>query len=194
MAAVLTLDHAQIRQLLPQRHPILLLDRVLSVEPGGSIRAIKAISACEPCYAGLPDGLGGASYAYPVSLLIESFGQAAAVLWLLSGAGRGAAWHNGAGVAGAAASVSGEATTGEAAGGDVLLFAAARDCVIESPAYPGDVLCHTARIGRVLDGAALVEGETLAGDRRIAVMGSLIAAIRPAHTVRIPPGVQDDSK
>jgi 3-hydroxyacyl-[acyl-carrier-protein] dehydratase len=162
------LDHGQIRRILPHRYPILLLDRVLSVEPGASIRAIKAISACEPCYAALPDGLESDSYAYPVSLLIESFGQAAAVLWMLS-----AACQEG--------------------GGDILLFAAARNCVIESSAYPGDVLCHSARIGRMLDGAALVEGETLAGDRRIAVMGSLIAAIRPAHTIQTRPGAHDDS-
>ena len=167
------LDHAQIRGLLPQRHPILLLDRVLSVEPGESIRAIKAITASEPCYAGLPDGLGQDSYAYPVSLLLESFGQAAAVLWLLSTAGL--------------------------ADGSVLMFAAARDCVIESRAYPGDVLCHTARLDRVLAGPAFVEGEPLAGGRRVAVMGSLIAAIRPsaavrglANSVTTPQGVQDD--
>jgi 3-hydroxyacyl-[acyl-carrier-protein] dehydratase len=156
------LDHADIRAILPQRYPMLLLDRVLSVEPGVSVRAIKAISACEPCYAGLADGLGQDSYAYPVSLLIESFGQAAAVLWLV--------------------------TTAGIASDDILLFAGARDCVIKSPAYPGDVLCHTARLARVADGTALVEGETLVGDRPVAVMGSLIAAIRPAHSIPIPQG------
>jgi 3-hydroxyacyl-[acyl-carrier-protein] dehydratase len=170
------LEHAQIRQILPQRHPMLLLDRVVSIEPGVSIRAIKAISACEPCYAGLPDGLDPDSYAYPVSLLIESFGQAAAVLWLLSTASQRDSRPDEA--PGPAADA-----PGNAAGDDIFLFGAARDCVIESPAYPGDVLCHAARLGRVLDGAALVAGEILIGHRRIAVMGSLIAAIRPARNI-----------
>jgi 3-hydroxyacyl-[acyl-carrier-protein] dehydratase len=70
-----TLDHADIRALLPCRHPDLLVDRVLRCEPGTMIETVKAISAAEPCYAGTDDSH------YPEALLLEAFAQSAALLW-----------------------------------------------------------------------------------------------------------------
>ena len=153
------LDHAQLRALLPHRHPMLLLDSVIAVEPGVSLAAVKAISACEPCYGDLPDGCRGASYAYPASLLIESFGQAAAVLWLLS------------------ARAAGRAAEG------LPMFTAARDCALWSPAYPGDVVRHQVLLDHAVDGAAFVTGESFVGQRCVAEFGSLMAVVRPPDAV-----------
>jgi 3-hydroxymyristoyl/3-hydroxydecanoyl-(acyl carrier protein) dehydratase len=56
---------------------MLLVDRVLDVVAGESLRAVKAVTAAEPCYAGLPDD---ADHGYPLVLMIESWCQAAALL------------------------------------------------------------------------------------------------------------------
>ncbi len=84
MEARKTLDLSRIAALLPHGHHMVLLDRVLDLEPGRSIVAVKAVSGGDPCYRDLPGGLPPDRYAYPVSLMLESFGQAAAVLWLSS--------------------------------------------------------------------------------------------------------------
>jgi 3-hydroxyacyl-[acyl-carrier-protein] dehydratase len=152
-------DHSRIRALLPQRHPMLLVDRVIRLEPGVSICATKAITGSEPCYQGLAEGLAPQRYAYPTSLLIESFGQAAALLWLASD------------------------QPGAVHSDEVLLFAAARDCHVHGHAFPGDVLRHMVRLDAVAGGAAFAEGETWVDERRIASFGSLIATVRPISTL-----------
>jgi 3-hydroxyacyl-[acyl-carrier-protein] dehydratase len=153
------LEHAAIRALLPQRHPMLLVDRVTALEAGNRITAVKAVTAGELCYRELAEGLPPERYGYPISLQLESLGQTAALLWFVSGTGNG---------------------VGD---GDVLLFAAARDCRFTGRAYPGDVLRHEVRLLKMTDGGAVAQGETWVGDHRIAVVGSLVAAIRPASVL-----------
>jgi len=148
-------EHVDVRAALPQRYPLLLVDRVLELDPGRSIRTVKAVSGTEPCYRHLPDGAEGWRYAYPRSLLMESFGQSAALLWL---AGR----------------------RPEPDGDDrLLMFVAARDYRFEGSAYPGDVLRHQVRLDSVLADTAFASGETWVGQRRIATVASLIATRRP---------------
>jgi 3-hydroxyacyl-[acyl-carrier-protein] dehydratase len=67
----------RIRDLLPHRYPMLLVDRVLDAEPSVSLTAVKAITVNEPCFA------DGGDLAYPEVLMMESWGQAAGVLVLL---------------------------------------------------------------------------------------------------------------
>jgi 3-hydroxyacyl-[acyl-carrier-protein] dehydratase len=153
------LDHAAIRDILPQRFPMLLLDRVVVEEPGVAVTGYKAVTAAEPCYRDLPDRLPAAAYAYPVSLLLESFGQAAAVLWLHTGG-----------------SPPRDADA-------VLMLGALRDCRIEGAVYPGDVLRHEVRLEHATPGAAFARGETWIGDRRVATMGTFVAVTRSRHAV-----------
>jgi 3-hydroxyacyl-[acyl-carrier-protein] dehydratase len=148
------LEHHHLRAILPQRYPMLLLDRVLCYEIGSSITAVKAVSGAEPCYRHVPDGLPRECYAYPVSLLIESFGQAAAVLWLLSD------------------------RRSERDAEQVPMLAAVRDVQIDGCALPGDTLHHRVRLDQTLDGAAIAVGETLVDGRRVAAIGSLLAVVR----------------
>jgi 3-hydroxyacyl-[acyl-carrier-protein] dehydratase len=151
------MDIAMIQAALPQRHPLLLVDRVVSIDPGRSIETVKAITASDNCYAGVPDGAGIDAYAYPVSLLIESFGQSAALLWL-----------------------------GEEAGqpeGSVLLFVGARDYRVEGRAFPGDVVRHVVHLEQVVAETAFATGESWVGDVRIAQVVSLMAARRPREAV-----------
>jgi len=149
------LEHAELRALLPQRFPMLLLDRVTEVEPGVRLTAVKAVTGCEPCYRGLSDTAPPSAYRYPPSLLLESFGQAAAVLWFLQ--------HP-------------ELEDGE----DRLpLFTSVRDLRFGDPVLPGDLVRHEVRMDHAVPGAAFVTGETRVGGRCVATVGSLMAAVRP---------------
>jgi 3-hydroxyacyl-[acyl-carrier-protein] dehydratase len=156
-------EYADLREILPQAAPMVLLDRVDLVEPGRSLRAYKAVSGSEPCYLDLPAGLPRRRWAYPVSLLLESFGQAAAVLWA-SRAGRLADDDN------------------------VLMFAAARDCVFPGAAYPGDVLRHEVTLDSTVANTGFASGSTWVGDRCVATYGSFVAVVRPASI--LPAGVR----
>ncbi len=70
------MDINQIFKYLPHRYPFLLVDRVLSCEPGKKIVAVKNVTINEPFFQGhFPN--------YPVMpgvLIIESMAQAAAIL------------------------------------------------------------------------------------------------------------------
>jgi 3-hydroxyacyl-[acyl-carrier-protein] dehydratase len=70
------LDIIKILQLMPHRYPILLVDRVLELEPGVRISAIKNVSVNEPFFQGhFPE-----HPVMPGVLMIEALAQAAAVL------------------------------------------------------------------------------------------------------------------
>jgi 3-hydroxyacyl-[acyl-carrier-protein] dehydratase len=155
-------EHADIKAILPQRHPLLLLDRVLELDPGRSIRTIKAITGTEPCYAGICDGAAMWCYEYPRSLMIESLGQSAALLWL--------AEHP----------VSPDDDR-------VLMFVGARSFSFDGAAYPGDVLRHEVRLDSVVADTAFASGETWVGDRRVATVATLIATRRPVHPSGLVP-------
>jgi len=145
------LEHAELKRILPHRHPILQLDRVVEFEPDRRIVATKAISGCEPCYANLADD---ADHAFPASLLVESMGQAGGVLWLHS------------------AALAGETRTG------TLIFGSARDLTLAGAAYPGDVLHHVVELETVKGDNAFMRGETRVGDRLVMRVESMLAVLR----------------
>ena len=66
----------QILRCLPHRYPLLLVDRVLSCEPGKTIRALKNVSVNEPFFNGhFPH-----YKVMPGVLIVEALAQAAAIL------------------------------------------------------------------------------------------------------------------
>ena len=70
------MDIDGVRQHLPHRYPFLLVDRVVALEPGESIHAIKNLSINEPFFDGhFPD-----KPVFPGVLLVESMAQAAGIL------------------------------------------------------------------------------------------------------------------
>lgn len=75
------MDINQIMQHLPHRFPFLLIDRVLSLDPGKEIVALKNVSMNEPFFPG--------HYPHhpvmPGVLVIEAMAQAAAILSFTSG-------------------------------------------------------------------------------------------------------------
>ena len=73
---MISMDIKKILEYLPHRYPFLLVDRVLSCDPGKTIVAIKNVTINEPFFQGhFPN--------FPVMpgvLIIESMAQAAAIL------------------------------------------------------------------------------------------------------------------
>jgi UDP-3-O-[3-hydroxymyristoyl] N-acetylglucosamine deacetylase/3-hydroxyacyl-[acyl-carrier-protein] dehydratase len=70
------LDIKGIMRLLPHRYPFLLVDRVLELEPGRRVVAIKNVSVNEPFFQGHWPGLP----IMPGVLIVEAMAQAAGVL------------------------------------------------------------------------------------------------------------------
>jgi 3-hydroxyacyl-[acyl-carrier-protein] dehydratase len=76
MTELLNMNINRILKLLPHRYPILLVDRVIELEPTKRIKALKNVSVNEPYFQGhFPD--------FPVMpgvLILESMAQSSALL------------------------------------------------------------------------------------------------------------------
>jgi 3-hydroxyacyl-[acyl-carrier-protein] dehydratase len=158
------LSHAQIKGILPHRHPMLLVDGVRSLEPGSRIVAVKCVTGSEPCYAHLADDGAEQSYAYPRSLVVESFGQAASIIYCSRRRQEGDVPDQ------------------------VMLFGSASRCRFEGNVFPGETMEHRARLDRSLSDAAIFSGEVWVGSRRIAEVAQIIVVLRPAGVLANTPG------
>jgi 3-hydroxyacyl-[acyl-carrier-protein] dehydratase len=142
------LDIHQILRLLPHRFPIILVDRVLELEPGKRIVALKNVSMNEPVFSGhFPH--------YPVMpgvLIIEALAQAAA---LLSFATMG----------------KGTDETG------IYFFAGIDRARFKRPVEPGDQLRLEADAGRALRNVMRFETRALV-DGRLVAEAQLMCAYR----------------
>jgi 3-hydroxyacyl-[acyl-carrier-protein] dehydratase len=74
------LDIQEVLKHLPQRYPLLMIDRVLEFDPGKRIRAVKNVSANEPQFLGHFPGRP----IMPGVLILEAMAQAACILALRS--------------------------------------------------------------------------------------------------------------
>lgn len=72
------LDAKQIQALLPHRYPFLLVDRVLELEPGKTIKAVKLVTNNEPWTQGHFPG----NPMMPGVLIFEALAQAGAIILL----------------------------------------------------------------------------------------------------------------
>ena len=72
----MTMDIHEILKRLPHRYPFLLVDRVLELETGKRIRALKNVTINEPFF----DGHFPHYKVMPGVLIIEALAQAAAIL------------------------------------------------------------------------------------------------------------------
>ncbi|HET7301350.1 MAG TPA: 3-hydroxyacyl-ACP dehydratase FabZ [Oleiagrimonas sp.] len=79
-AVTLPVDVEHIQRLLPHRYPFLLVDRVLELEMGKRIAAIKNVTINEPFFQGHFPG----HPVMPGVLIVEALAQAAGVLFQLS--------------------------------------------------------------------------------------------------------------
>jgi 3-hydroxyacyl-[acyl-carrier-protein] dehydratase len=82
----LPVDVTRIMGMLPHRYPFLLVDRVLELEPGKRVRAIKNVTINEPFFQGHFPG----NPVMPGVLVIEAMAQAGGLLTQLSAGSDGA--------------------------------------------------------------------------------------------------------
>jgi 3-hydroxyacyl-[acyl-carrier-protein] dehydratase len=133
------IDIEGILQTLPHRYPIILVDRVLEIQPGARIVALKNVSINEPYFMGHFPG----HPVMPGVLIIEALAQAAAVLTYV--------------------------TLGVKHGDGALFYFAGIDAArFKRPVTPGDQLRLEVEMGRIkrgigkFTGRALVEGQVAA--------------------------------
>ncbi|WP_280953766.1 3-hydroxyacyl-ACP dehydratase FabZ [Symbiobacterium terraclitae] len=69
------MDIRQIMEIIPHRYPMLMIDRVLELEPGKRVVAVKNLSANEPVFQGHYPG----NPIFPGVLILEAMAQAGAV-------------------------------------------------------------------------------------------------------------------
>jgi 3-hydroxyacyl-[acyl-carrier-protein] dehydratase len=70
------MDVQEIQKLLPHRYPFLLVDRVVSIDPGKTLRAYKNVTVNEPFFQGHFPG----HPVMPGVLVLEALAQASAIL------------------------------------------------------------------------------------------------------------------
>ena len=133
------MDITKVLAHLPQRYPLLMVDRVLECEPGKRILAVKNVSANEPHFLGHFPGRP----IMPGVLILEAMAQAACILALR--------------------------TKGEVAGANTAYYYAGIDGArFKRPVVPGDQLkleVEILRKSRMLwkfKGIATVDGQVVA--------------------------------
>jgi 3-hydroxyacyl-[acyl-carrier-protein] dehydratase len=151
---------AEIKQIIPHRYPILLVDRVLEVVPGERLTATKAITAAEPAYQNVGPDAGPDGYAYPVSLLIESWAQAAVLL---------AVW---------------ETPNSDVLAGKVELAGAINDIRVARPVFPGSLIEHRIELVRAVGDTAILAGRTLCDGEPVLEVNHFVLALRDIAVLR----------
>jgi len=139
----MTLSFEEIKTHLKQRFPFIMVDRVLELEPGKSIKTVKSVAGNEIQFLGhFPD------YSImPGTSIIEAIGQSASILFSY--------------------------TTGKGmAPGEFMVLAAVNDMRFLHPVLPGCVMLIRVSILKMTDEAALVEG-TASVDDTIVTRGKL---------------------
>ena len=125
----------EVKEHLKQRFPMLMVDRVLELEPGKHIKTIKNVAGNEIQFLG-----HFADYSImPGTLIIEAIGQSASILF--------------------------SRTTGKGMNQkEFMALAAVNDMRFLVPVLPGDTMTMDVNIVKMTEEAALVEGVARVGD------------------------------
>jgi 3-hydroxyacyl-[acyl-carrier-protein] dehydratase len=137
--AAISMDIHEILDHLPHRYPFVLIDRVLTLDVGKEITAIKNVSINEPFFPG--------HFPYhpvmPGVLIIEAMAQAAAVL-------------------------SFKTMESKPSDDSVYYFAGIDKARFKKPVSPGDQIVLKVRIDRILRGIWKYSGQALVDDAVVA--------------------------
>lgn len=144
-------EPVDILRLLPQRHPMVLVDAIETDEQGETAVAFKHVTFNEPCYAHADQAVSFEALAYPLSLHIESFGQGAAVL------------------------LSQRGFLEQASSTHAVVFGEFSDIEILGHAYPGDRLRHDIKLVDAGPRMMILSGQTRVDERVLIQFGSLKA-------------------
>ena len=129
----------EIKRILPHRYPMLLIDRVIELDPGNSCKAIKNITANEPVFQGHFPQMS----VMPGVMIVEAMAQVGGIVI-----------HS--------------VTSEEVVKQSLVFFAGIEKSRFRYPVVPGDqvILTTMAKANRknlwVLDGKAHVEGKLVA--------------------------------
>jgi 3-hydroxyacyl-[acyl-carrier-protein] dehydratase len=131
----MTMTFEEVKAHLKQRFPLLMVDRVLELEPGKSIKTLKNVAGNEIQFLG-----HFADFSImPGTLIIEAIGQSASILF--------------------------SHTTGKGMNErEFMALAAVNDMRFLVPVLPGDALTIEVKVLKMTDEAALVEGVAHVGD------------------------------
>lgn len=122
------LDFEEVKKLLPQRYPIILIDRVIDLQKGESIVCLKNITGNEIYFLGhFPE-----KAIFPGALIIEGMAQAAIILFQKS-------------------------KEQEQISDMIFLFASVKARFLK-PVIPGDQLQINVKVIKFVKDAAIVEG------------------------------------
>lgn len=142
------MDIHQILKLLPHRYPILLVDRVLDIEKGKSINALKNVTINEPFFNGhFPH-----RPVMPGVLMLEALAQAAALLAFVT-----------------LDMVPDDKT--------IYYFAGIDGARFKRPVEPGDVLLLNVELDRMKAGIFKFKAQALVG-AEVAVQAELMCTMR----------------
>ena len=142
------MDIHQILKKLPHRYPFLLVDRVLEVEAGKSIKALKNVSINEPQFTGhFPN-----RPVFPGVLILEAMAQAAGILAF-------------------------ETVGAELDDDTVYYFAGIDGARFKRPVEPGDQLVMDITLERMKAGIFKFKARALVGDE-VAVEADLMCTMR----------------
>ncbi len=132
------LTFEEIKQLIPQRFPFLMIDRVLEIDPGKSAIAVKNISGNDMVFLGhFPE-----KAVMPGALIIEAMAQTAIILFATSNKNE----------------------TGEK---KPLYYFGSVKARFLHPAVPGDQLTIKVENVKKLPNGAYVSGEAFIGEKKI---------------------------
>jgi len=147
----MSMDIHKILKLLPHRYPILLVDRVLEVVKGKSIKALKNVSINEPYFNGhFPH-----RPVMPGVLMIESLAQAAALLAF-------------------------ESFDISSQSNNVFYFAGIDGVRFKRPVEPGDQLILQIEVLRMKAGVMKFKAQAFVADE-LAVEAELMCTMRTIH-------------
>ncbi|MES4908118.1 MULTISPECIES: hypothetical protein [unclassified Streptomyces] len=147
---------SEIKRVLPHRYPMLLIDRVTELVPGGRATGLKAVTCNEPWYEGMRDEATEEDHHYPWTALIESWCHVAGVL------------------------VAHDKPNPDVLSGQVMLLGGITDATTLRPAVPGDLVEHRVRLTRQVGETFVFEGESRIGDETALTVGRLVMTMRPA--------------
>ena len=149
------LDHQALKAFNPQRYPLALVDRIVSLDPtAGRAVAIKAVTATEACFEDIPDDAPFEAMAYPASLMIESFCQTAGPLCAALGV--------------------------VDCRSEVMLLASISEVDFLGEVFPGEVMTHEVWITKTFEAAVFVAGETRVDGRICVRYGQIVVTWRPS--------------
>jgi 3-hydroxyacyl-[acyl-carrier-protein] dehydratase len=125
----MVMSFEEVKANLKQRYPLIMVDRVLEVIPGKSIRTLKNVASNEIQFLGHFPGFS----VLPGTFIIEAIGQSASILF--------------------------SRTTGKGLKpGEFMVLAAVREMRFLVPVVPGQTMTIDVNVIKATEEAALVEG------------------------------------